>query len=259
MTLRSAFLFLLAFRTDCWSARAVSPPAAVPDAAPSPAFAWYIPLTLEPHFLRQAVVLSGSILDTNTAGDVVAALFADPGLEASRSAVPLFDPRVKLRWATLPFGVEDVVSPAYRERVRGRMWSFQKLDAWLLTAYRSVVVLDSDMLFLRNADELFWTPPGSHSDGPMSPFNAGLFVVRPDAADFADLVALARAGNETACGGWLGAWPNASFYQSEFEQGACGPSSVTLVKSFLTLTHTHSRVQASSSTSFTLPAPRGPR
>ena len=42
------------------------------------------------------------------------------------------------------------------------------------------MLLDADMLALRDADALFDAPDGAHCDGPRSPLNAGLVVVAPD-------------------------------------------------------------------------------
>jgi len=54
-----------------------------------------------------------------------------------------------------------------------------KIEAYNLIEYAAVANLDADMIFMRNADELFLLPPGSHADGKVSVFNAGMFVIRP--------------------------------------------------------------------------------
>ena len=76
---------------------------------------------------------------------------------------------------------KELKNVKYRNTVEkdNRLWSFMKIEAYNLIEYAAVANLDADMIFMRNADELFLLPPGSHADGKVSVFNAGMFVIRP--------------------------------------------------------------------------------
>jgi hypothetical protein len=87
-----------------------------------------------------------------------------------------------------------------------------------LTEYTRAVFLDADMLFLSNADETFSFPSGSHSDGPLSPFNSGLFVVEPSANDYRELFEIVTEGDFSYKTGWRHKWGE-NFYAAETTQG----------------------------------------
>ena len=69
-------------------------------------------------------------------------------------------------------------------------WSFtfDKLQIWGLTQFERIIFLDSDMLILRNIDELFDCPPFSAVPAGYSSclredwlyLNSGLMVIKPD-------------------------------------------------------------------------------
>jgi len=63
---------------------------------------------------------------------------------------------------------------------------FTKLLAWNLVDYEKVVLIDSDMVVLRNIDHLFGHAECSAVEDPGSPglFNSGLMVIRPDTEVF---------------------------------------------------------------------------
>lgn len=88
---------------------------------------------------------------------------------------------------------------------------FNKLEAWSLTTYAVVVFLDSDMLARGDLSGLLrlGSTGGnlSHADGPESPLNGGLLVLRPDEAVYQQMVAVARRANfsRDPLRGWEGA------------------------------------------------------
>ena len=79
---------------------------------------------------------------------------------------------------------------------------FAKLFVHSLEEYSRVVLLDGDILALRNLDNLFLLPEGSHSDGPLSPFNSGVIVIKPRRSDFLQLVSIARRAKYNESLGW---------------------------------------------------------
>jgi len=76
---------------------------------------------------------------------------------------------------------------------------FTKLLAWSLVEFQRVVLIDSDMVVVRNIDHLFASPELSAVEDPGSPglFNSGLMVIRPDTEILSSM---------------LSALPNASTY-----------------------------------------------
>lgn len=75
-------------------------------------------------------------------------------------------------------------------------WNFSKLRAWQLVAYESIIVMDSDMLVLRNIDDLFevqfpelaavqnYDSPFTNSLNSSSVFNSGLMLINPSHSTF---------------------------------------------------------------------------
>ena len=197
-------------------------------------YAWYIGATGDEMILNQALVLVQSILLTKTIGDVVVTIFSDLSAQEDISAtrkvkvseydIPLSlkrHPAVTFRVRTSPIQLDDIKSINYRKTVEkdDRLWSFMKIEAYTLVKYHTVVNLDADMIFMRNADELFLLPPGSHADGSVSIFNAGLFVIRPSLKDKSDLLDIVSSGSVSDCGGWENAWPGQRFHAHNYEQG----------------------------------------
>ena len=66
---------------------------------------------------------------------------------------------------------------------------FTKLEAWRLTSYRKVVLIDTDTMVLRNIDALFTCAAGSAvaDMGAPTNFNSGIFVLDPSEAVYAEL------------------------------------------------------------------------
>ena len=168
----------------------LAPPGRSPPVSGQPRHAWVVADYSPPGLLKykvQALVLFKSIRTSGSQEDCVM-LCVDcslaPALMRAASSVGL-----KLQHVTAPLQLSEY-NPAYlRTVVGGRMvgnrtgaegvGEFVKLHAHNLTSYEKVVVLDADMLFRRNADELFLQPSGAHCNGPYSPLNAGLIVIEP--------------------------------------------------------------------------------
>lgn len=55
-----------------------------------------------------------------------------------------------------------------------------------------MVILDSDMIVLKNIDELFCLPEGSFTTGMATPYNAALSVVTPGKVRYAKMKQLVR-------------------------------------------------------------------
>ena len=80
-------------------------------------------------------------------------------------------------------------------------WSFtfDKLQIWGLTQFERIIFLDSDMLILRNIDELFDCPPFSAVPAGYSSclredwlyLNSGLMVIKPDVMVEEEMLSLA--------------------------------------------------------------------
>lgn len=160
----------------------------------------------------QALVLFKSIHATGSQADCVLLCFdcsLPPALMKAASSMAL-----KRHQVIPPLQLSEY-NPAYLGTMVGTrtignrtgaegVGEFAKLHAHNLTSYTKVVVLDADMLFRRNADELFLQPSGAHCNGPFSPLNAGLIVIEPKTTDYEDLVETVRRGNYSSALGWEG-------------------------------------------------------
>lgn len=110
-----------------------------------------------------------------------------------------------------------------------KWWDFVKLEVFNLVEYKKAVFLDGDTLFIKNLDELFAFPAGSHTDAPKSPFNSGLFIVDPSRSDYLALLDIVKQGNYDLKRSWGGAFEDtkglykprsyAPFYGAESTQG----------------------------------------
>lgn len=67
---------------------------------------------------------------------------------------------------------------------------FSKLHAWGLTHFKKVILIDSDMVVLRNIDHLFLQPDLSAVEDPGAPgkFNSGLMVISPNEETLASML-----------------------------------------------------------------------
>ena len=108
-------------------------------------------------------------------------------------------------------------------------WDFVKLYAFALTQYKKVVLIDSDLLFRENVDELFEMEDGTHCNGSHSPLNVGLVVLQPSLRAFRLLKSFVLSGDFTYRTFWRGSGhelgnlsassKSASMYGAETTQG----------------------------------------
>ena len=126
-------------------------------------------------------VLGQSLRDTGTTRDMVALCMSD---------VPPYhrDILKKEGW------IVKAVDPLPRECVGNHLYSqhFVKVQTWLLTEYRRVVLIDSDAIALKNIDALFncgeFCAAYRHSDL----FNTGVVVLKPSGDTFRNICANIR-------------------------------------------------------------------
>ena len=111
-----------------------------------------------------------------------------------------------------PAGISNLKSEIFRRNLSpGRT----KLHAFRLVQFAKVVFLDSDLLFLHNADSLFQNGDGTHTDGPWSPFNSGLVVIEPSQHAYETLLATVREGDFDYQTGWRRKWKDVELYVDE--------------------------------------------
>lgn len=89
--------------------------------------------------------------------------------------------------------------------------TFQKIAALCLTQFRKVLVLDNDVVLLRNIDHLLRSPTPAFVYTPHARgINSGVAVLRPDRSMFAHarrVLALPRSNGSKGDGGDQEAWP----------------------------------------------------
>jgi hypothetical protein len=66
-------------------------------------------------------------------------------------------------------------------------FDFIKIYPWTMTEYSKILFMDSDMMVRADISELFDNDEFTHSNGPLSPFNAGLFLLEPNKCTFNSL------------------------------------------------------------------------
>ena len=81
--------------------------------------------------------------------------------------------------------------------------TFSKLNIWTLTSYSKIVYLDSDILVLKNIDDLFEREELSAGSEDLWPdvFNSGVLVIEPSQTTFERLIE--RAQSEPSWDGML--------------------------------------------------------
>ncbi|KAL4551901.1 hypothetical protein Ndes2526B_g06151 [Nannochloris sp. 'desiccata'] len=102
----------------------------------------------------------------------------------------------QIRVVDPPLSAADMTNKIYASIISklNKWWDFVKIEVFNLVQYKKAVFLDGDTLFIKNLDELFQLPAGTHTDAPKSPFNSGLFVVRPSRADYLTLLDMVKQG-----------------------------------------------------------------
>ncbi|CAN1784027.1 Putative UDP-glucuronate:xylan alpha-glucuronosyltransferase 5 [Linum perenne] len=88
---------------------------------------------------------------------------------------------------SMPVGSCQIASPF--EKGSYNEWNYSKLRIWQLSDYDKVVFIDSDLLVIRNMDEIFTYPQLSASPNDGHLFNSGIMVIEPSSCMFEDLMA----------------------------------------------------------------------
>lgn len=125
-----------------------------------------------------AIALAQSIIQNNSTKDLVL-LYDD-----SVSAKSLRGLRAA-GWKTKR--IERIRSP-FSKKDSYNEWNYSKLRVWQLTEYDKVIFIDSDLLVLKNIDNLFYYPQLSASGNDKSLFNSGLMVLEPSSCMYEELV-----------------------------------------------------------------------
>ncbi|KAL4351340.1 hypothetical protein GQ457_06G020710 [Hibiscus cannabinus] len=126
-----------------------------------------------------AITLAQSILRTNSTRDLLLLhdeFISPKSLSGLRTA----------GWKTRE--ILRIRSP-FAQKGSYNEWNYSKLRLWLLTWYRKVVFIDSDLLVFRNIDSLFLYPQLSAAANDVTRFNSGIMVVEPSMCRFEDLMA----------------------------------------------------------------------
>ena len=127
-------------------------------------------------------VLGQSLRESGTERDIVALCMPD---------VPEWQRDILRRDGWIVRSVGNLPKSCVGDHVYSR--HFTKVQAWLLTDYRRVVVIDSDAIVLRNIDELFncgeFCAAYRHSDL----FNTGVVVLKPSQNTFRDICSKIQA------------------------------------------------------------------
>ena len=183
--------------------------------------AW-VTMASEDIHVKHALAMFRSLRDVQSRADLVMLVINHAGtVDVIKTYLsPIRALGVKMKRVENPVNPDDVRNPAFRKVIEdlGKWWDFNKLHVYNLTEYTRAVFLDADMLFLSNADEIFSFPSGSHSDGPLSPFNSGLFVVEPSANDYRELIEIVTEGDFSYKTGWRHKWSE-NFNAAETTQG----------------------------------------
>jgi len=171
--------------------------------------AW-VTMASEDIHVRHALAMFRSLSHVQSRADLVMLVINHAGtVDVIKTYLsPIRALGVKMKRVENPVNPDDVRNPAFRKVIEdlGKWWDFNKLHVYNLTEYTRAVFLDADMLFLSNAEEIFSFPSGSHSDGPLSPFNSGLFVVEPSADDYRELIEIVTEGDFSYETGWRHKW-----------------------------------------------------
>jgi len=177
-------------------------------------------------YFTAAFVLAQSLRNSGTTADIVALIY--PDIDSKDLALlQSFGIKTKIVSSVGTAITNDPGPFGFREAAIYRA----KLRALQLVEYSKIMFLDLDLIVLKNPDPLF----SQKSDlvgvaGGNSPFNAGIFVLRPSCQDFIDVQDIAMSDSFTVENGWFdyGPFPHWSrpgdtsdwsFYGSHVEQG----------------------------------------
>ena len=108
--------------------------------------------------MRSAMVMMRSLDACKTIGKKVILLFGDRAQDLLREwRAPASELKVATALVEPPFTPEDMLSRNFEAIVTHsrKWWDWIKLYTFLLPQFDKVILLDSDLLFLSNVDELF--------------------------------------------------------------------------------------------------------
>jgi len=155
--------------------------------------------------MQRSLILFQSLKEVKTEGEflLVTSEMDESILKRYQHALKSLNiTRIDVNFAVLT--PQEIRNPSYYAILEKSqlMREFVRLRVFELEEYDILVVLDSDMLFLKNSDELLQMPHGSFSGGPWSPLNAGLWIIHPSSQEFQDLLEIIREGNFSYTTGW---------------------------------------------------------
>lgn len=137
--------------------------------------------------------------------------FPDKSFKDLQKAVRYRSMNARVVRVDYPFRSTDLTPDFARLQEENRNccgWKeFLKMSIWAMTRYKKIVVLDADTTILRNVDSLFGCDHSvdvMHTAGPGSPWNCGVYVLRPSRAVYEDMRRIVLEGNFTNANGWLG-------------------------------------------------------
>ncbi|CAN0914273.1 Putative UDP-glucuronate:xylan alpha-glucuronosyltransferase 4 [Linum grandiflorum] len=125
-----------------------------------------------------AIALAQSIKLANSTRDLV--LLHDSSLSQSS----LFGLRLA-GWSTR---LIQPIRSTFAKKGSYNEWNYSKLRIWQVKDYTKVVFIDSDLLVLRNMDDIFKYPQLSAAPNDDHLFNSGIMVIEPSECTFDDLM-----------------------------------------------------------------------
>mmetsp|Transcript_66779 Transcript_66779/g.211307 ORF Transcript_66779/g.211307 Transcript_66779/m.211307 type:complete len:601 (+) Transcript_66779:131-1933(+) len=173
-------------------------PGACPDRA-------WVTVASRSRDIDMALVMVRSLRTVGTCADVVILAWEDAlNLTTHQSNLArILNVQIVETWQPI---VEADVPPSSflykRMQEFEKWWSFTRLMPYTLLQYKLVINLDADLMFRENVDELLFQPRGLHSDGPWSPFNAGLYSMEPSCKVRDFLVNIVREADFHDGPGW---------------------------------------------------------
>lgn len=122
-------------------------------------YAWVMLLMRGDAYLRGALVLCNSLLETNTKADIVVMVTRDVSIQAIEALRRMSD-KIKVKPINYIRGEFKARMSRKQQDKYGRWMNDipTKFNAVNLTEYRKVVLLDTDIVVVRNSDELFDLP-----------------------------------------------------------------------------------------------------
>lgn len=171
-------------------------------------YAWVTMANTE-EYVRYSLVVFQTLRKVKTVGSFVLLLFGGSRfdlLEQFAGAFDKFD--VKVHVFDVPIQPHHIKNFHYRQllNTKNKWWDFAKIESFRLVMYDKVIFIDSDLFFLRNADELFSQPDGSAADGPFAPLNSGLVVIQPSIRAYCEVMNITLSGRFTYNTGWFNSW-----------------------------------------------------